>query len=171
MGRFSSPQPEVPMKEKLSKRQELAAGYVARGWSQQKIAQELGITARTVQRWLHDPLFNARVEEEAGALKLPDQAEATKELFPDAINALRELLWSESAIARLGAAKIILQSLGVSHRVTLEETQDEMIWDRAVAMLAELFNRDEKLRLAALDGLARIKNKDYGGEMNVIDEQ
>jgi hypothetical protein len=159
------------MKDKLSHRQELAAGYVARGWSHQKIAGELDITLRTVQRWLHSPLFNARVEQEANSLGQPDRAEATRELFPDAINAVKELLWSESAIARLGAARLILQSLGVNHRVSLEETQNEMIWERACHLLVELFNKDEKLKEKALAALHDLKNKNHSNELNEFDKQ
>jgi hypothetical protein len=145
------------MKDKLSHRQELAAGMLARGCPCPRVAQELGITVRTLRRWRQQSLFCARLQEETARFLADNEVKATHDLFPDAIKALKDLLGSGSAIARLGATRIVLQALGLTRKLSLAESKQDLIFEESAQLITEIFKEDEEMRMAALAALKKRK--------------
>lgn len=83
---------------------------LARGLTTEKAGQEVGVTGRTVRRWLEDPAFEAEVAA-ARRLILSEAVAALGAAARDAVTTLHEALTDESASIRVRAASVLLGAL------------------------------------------------------------
>jgi hypothetical protein len=84
-----------------------------------------------------------------------------RELLPQALQSLRDLLDSQSDPTRLGAVRLVVQICKQS-QVSKNKgvTMNEAVFEAATQMLVELFNRREDLKKEALIELERIRHSE-----------
>lgn len=87
-----------------------AALLLARGTTTDKTGETVGVSGRTVRRWLEDPGFRTDVEAARSAL-LEEAVRALAGAARDAVTALHSALTDESSSIRVQAAKALLNSL------------------------------------------------------------
>ena len=91
-------------------RKSQAALLLARGTTTDKTGEAIGVSGRTVRRWLEDPAFQADVETARQAL-LGEAVRALAGAARDAVTALHSALADQSAGIRVRAASVLLSAL------------------------------------------------------------
>jgi hypothetical protein len=155
------------VKEELTEEQRIAARLIAVKTPFVKVARELGIGVSVLSRWRKSPLFKERIAEleqeaESGQEEETDSMVAQgRELLPQALQSLRDLLDSQSDPTRLGAVRLVVQICKQS-QVSKNKgvTMNEAVFEAATQMLVELFNRREDLKKEALIELERIRHSE-----------
>jgi len=89
---------------------EVLLASLAAGQSTTEAAAVAGMSARTARRRAADPGFRARLDEARAAI-VEDAAAQLAAAATDAVSTLRRLLTADSDMARLGAARAILDSV------------------------------------------------------------
>jgi DNA-binding XRE family transcriptional regulator len=118
--------------EKLHSKQQKAIPLLAAGLNDEQVANEIGVTRQTVNKWKnHHILFIDQLTEYRIQLarKYADQYCA---LYPKAIKVLEDALNSDDPKLRLDAAKTILSKFKIEPIKLVEENKDKVfsvIWD------------------------------------------
>lgn len=99
------------MTDAVLDRKSRAAVLLARGWSTDRVGTDVGVTARTVRRWLTDPEFSDRVHD-IRRTTLAETVSALELTARAAVNVLGEALLSEQPMPlRVRAALGVLNAL------------------------------------------------------------
>lgn len=98
-----------------------AALLLARGTTTDKTGEAVGVSGRTIRRWLEDPGFQADVETARQAL-LGEAVRALAGAARDAVTALQGALTDDSPGIRVRAASVLLNALpGLTEHYALEQ--------------------------------------------------
>lgn len=135
---------DVPHRARSFKGEPRVALALAMGKPVEEAAQAGGVSSKTVHRRLSDPEYQARVSQQRSeftARAIGLLAHATTQ----AVEAMVGLLEAKSEMARLGAAKAILE-----YAIALTETHDTT---RRIATLEEIiFTRTDQLQITRTVG-------------------
>jgi DNA-binding transcriptional regulator LsrR (DeoR family) len=104
----------------LEPRDELICALLARGWTQNRIAAEVGCSTRTIRRRLEDPTFAGEVKARRRAA-VSATVTVLEHLGVDAAAELRNLLVSDNDHVRLRAIELVLRLGRQYHREDLIE--------------------------------------------------
>jgi len=97
-----------------------AAPLLARGMSTDAVGEAVGVTGRTVRRWMEEPAFAADVHG-ARRLILAEAVAALTYAVRKAVETLHEALDDDSAMIRVRAASELIRSLpALSEHADLE---------------------------------------------------
>jgi transposase-like protein len=102
----------------LSPSQFIAIGLLLAGRTYADVAREVGIDTSTLYRWRHEPAFAAELRSQFDLMHAATRY-GLFSLAADAITALRTALKGQNETARVSAAEIVLDRLGVGRRSQL----------------------------------------------------